>query len=87
MTPQTKAQRPARSPSRAREKAAADRRAFDASRAQEVSNPARDVLRELYALRDANYFRNHPTDTGALSVACAALEAALHEKQNHEVSK
>lgn len=57
------------------------------TRGHEVRDAAREVLREVYALRDANYFRNHPTDTGALSVACAALEAALHEKQNHEVSK
>lgn len=53
----------------------------ETARGEDVRAAARDVLAEIYALRDANYFRNHPTNTGALSVACAALEAALQSNQ------
>ncbi len=42
-----------------------------------VIDAARDALAEIYALRDRNYFRDNPTDTGALSIALAGLESAL----------
>lgn len=47
--------------------------------APRVIDAARDALAELYALRDRDYFRAHPTDTGALSITLIELETALRD--------